>query len=349
MRLQPFVGEEIAPTPVHGRNDETRLISSMGVSTLRGFSVATAIDLTGDDDFEEEIILLPAPTAPKLKEVASAADSHFKTNLSSFFQDYVPLPALSSPSHRVYNSRPNRYNRREDGYYRKQQQDVQIVQAHRHLSYWKDKSFKELGIEQELTFALETPPEAITMRTIVPHQYLKANVLSNRRLRQHHILGNIQIEILNAMPAIEKAYKEHTVAKQDPTNLVLWTDGSRKGSYLGVAVVFRHALYVGGWGPWAAYGFRSQGKLTGSHEMEGIAIIKAFDIVKREMEKHPGYWESVTVYSDSIGFLQQVRNHKRTHMIYRLNQKAKALRTLEPGMKLQLCWCPGHSKVSGPV
>lgn len=276
-----------------------------------GRSLSTAIDLTGNDE-AVGVIAIPTHPLPQRK-----TQRKFKHLLLRQQARIKPMP------------------------------DVKELKSHRDLTWWKDKYYEEYSIHHEYLAAMEFPLDIATIKTVVPNRYLQAagRPRKPKHSRDHKPRQEFpgRVEIQHGVYAIKRAYAEHTQVL-DPTRLVLWTDGSHNGRGCGMAIVYRQALTAhGGWTPWTAFGFKSMGQEVGSHDMESIAILKAFDIASKRVKEMHGCLKDVAIYTDSSGVLIQLRNSTPIPLIQLIIKRAKALMSL--GVQLTVVWCPGHSKV----
>lgn len=331
---------------------------------LAGSTAATAIDLTEDDEddvmaeLERELEHVQWPGLGRLhpRPIVNATVSRGDPDLAqgTSLHPFNPptMPRSMGWQQQVQTSRITRsrqltrartktntkiYKRKQTG------PDLQILDGgHRTLKFWKDKYFKELGIDNELTLATNAAQyfEKSSIQTVVPNRYFRRAVTSKRgRRRTATFPGDVQI--LSAGQAVHQAYEEHTTAKQDTGRLVLWTDGSKSSRGRGFAVAWRRST-AAGWGRWQAAGYKVIGTPLTSDGMEHLGVIKALEKA-REIARHSKL-TAVSIYTDSTTALHLARQPAKCPLGYQMVAKARLLRKAgRPSITLH--WCPGHSRV----
>ncbi|KAF2120468.1 hypothetical protein BDV96DRAFT_641145 [Lophiotrema nucula] len=303
-----------------------------GIGLIRptvGTSSASAIDLTDDE---------PAQTVPLVPAV---------------------IPVQIPPKRTRGGARMAlKHSSRHNG-------DCEVLTSHKNLGVFKDRHFKELRIQNEYTIVRRAAAvfDKTQLKTVIPSQYLRSALTGrNAALAGHKKAKGIgsgrralfpgQVETLGPVAAVKQAYEEHTTAKIDPSRLVLWTDASGARGGHGFAVAYREASSSQSWAAWSVDGFSAHGALASVDQLESIAVIKACEIVIRRATASPGQYKSVSIYSDSLTFLKQVKHSqdRKNRGDYRLVDKVIRKATIvkkEHKIKISLHWVPGHSKVPG--
>ncbi|KAF2706588.1 hypothetical protein K504DRAFT_458986 [Pleomassaria siparia CBS 279.74] len=219
-----------------------------------------------------------------------------------------------------------------------------LSSSHHNLTFWKNKYFDELLIKSdyELIQAVALSFRTASIQTVVPDRFFR----SQSRLKPNHRRPAFpgEIETLQAGQAVRKAYEEHTPAKQDVGRLVLWTDAS---GTRGIGIVYRETLPGGaGWSSWTMNGYVARGREVHNTDVEGLAVLKAIDLACEKVRAKPERWTAVSIYTDSLGFLQLVKRNPLRPQSESTIKKAMKLRRLGNNLTITLHWCPGHSRVS---
>jgi hypothetical protein len=289
----------------------------------KGLSKNTAIDLTSDDD----------PVPPFLSQ----------RNQHRGNRKLIEEPNAK----RITRSRAR--ESLKTGKISKQSKgpDLQLLVGHRHLRFWKDKHYQEMGIDAEyqLVLSMGRAFKPSSIQTIVPDRYLRPMLKQGHR---RPAFPGVIVAGGRPVEAIRKAYEEHTSGSQDFRRLVFWTDGSGCGrsSGRGMGVVFRTTLLGGvGWSPWMARGYVSVGKKIETSEVEGLAMVKAIDLACEMIRAEPNRFTAIAIYTDALTVLDQLRAHSPRPLCERIVKKALGLRREGSNPTITLHWCPGHSKV----
>ncbi|KAJ4301822.1 hypothetical protein N0V90_003918 [Kalmusia sp. IMI 367209] len=223
---------------------------------------------------------------------------------------------------------------------------VILTKGHKKLTFWKEKYAKELGmdLEKQLIDNAFVLFDKKSFQTVFPYRYM-GQLKEKQRIAAFP--GKIEVLIQSPSIAVRKAYEEHTVAKQDVSRLVLWSDGSVGGGAMqhrsGFAVAWRRSI-AAGWGPWEVAGYQAIDVSLDANDVETLAVIKAMDQAHELASQWPGLLKTVAIYTDSTGALycaQKPINSLGLQVI----RKAYKLRDL--GLNISLHWCPSHSRVPG--
>ncbi|KAF2866761.1 hypothetical protein BDV95DRAFT_611436 [Massariosphaeria phaeospora] len=312
---------------------------------MEGASPTTAIDLTADDPSPPRQLQLPLPAFGPILLPIRRARARDERSPAPSPSPPPPPERRPPPDEPQLTRRQHKAAARAGG----QPNGPELGGPSRHgdLGAWKERVFQELRLHGEYAAALEAVRrfQVTSIQTLVPNRYRRP--IENLQLPPS-LPDAFTYEIAEPMRAIRDVYEEHTIAKQDPTKLVLYTDasGGNTTSGCGLAIVYRQTLpHGGGWSPWTMSGYKVRGQSTPTNLLEGIAFIKALDKAIEITKATPNLLESVVVYTDAQSVMQQLGGRRywdlRDYVVTKVNQ----LCALGPSLSLR--WSPSHSKVPG--
>lgn len=318
---------------------------------------ASVIDLTADDEVDE------TPTSEQVWEpddgfIMISLQSSEPGQAKDWRRFLRPRPVTISRSHMTKKGRESRLDPISWSHMTKKERKKAKKEAietgsdiyeldigHRHLTFWKNKCFDELGIQPQLTEVKRLNVESVKIERVFAEKYIRAypdkpGTHTSTRLAKH-------VHIRPALTALRRAYEEHTPLRHDPTRLVLWTDGSRDS----FAIAYRYALpCTKSWSSWRARGIKAVGKggsalpgHLGSMDMEALAVWQALDMAYRKVLKEPGRFLTITIWSDAASVLHWLKFESSKGHTRCILGKAKKIQSL--GLSVEFYWCPGHSKV----
>lgn len=163
--------------------------------------------------------------------------------------------------------------------------------------------------------------------------------------------------------ALTFALLEHTTLRKSRDRIAFWVDASIINKVeSGIAVVFRRSNNQEADLAWDKRGYKIRGmtkEVNGSNNVELIAISQAM-VAAQEVAPSVLYGTSfhnfsVAIFSDSQGAISALREYgskkknRRSHLSLVESTIAQARLLQALGIRIELHWVPGHTKVPGNV